>query len=159
MFTNFKWKKLISILILFFMVFPAIYYLTKNKTNKIDCSSTFYTIPNDSSWSYLEGTLSTTFFNNKTGEVMFSGNAKNKSGVFRFERLMTFHFSLVGGNDFDLYDVNITKYAEDNLDDGVFEKYIYSSTSGHTDHLVIRKINNGYLIGNMVGPRHMCVMR
>lgn len=159
MFTNTKHKKLLLILSIILIVLSVVFYLSKNKANKIDCTSTFYTLPDEGSWNYLEGTLSTTFFYNKTGKVMFSGTAKKGNDIFRFERLMTFHLSLIEGGDFDLYNVKITKYAEDNLDDDVFEKYVYSSTSGHIDHLVIRKINNGYLIGNMIGPRHMCVMR
>ena len=93
---------------------------------------------------------------------MFSGEARKTAEtgkIFSFERFMHFSFEKTDQKNYELRNVVVSKYKGDDLDDAVFTKYIYSHTSEQTDHLVVVKQNNGYLIGNMVGPRHLCVKR
>lgn len=135
--------------------------LNNTYDDDIDCTGTFYIVPDNDSWSYLKGSISVTMMGNSNqGEVMFSGEARNKySKLFRFERVLSFTYKNQHKNQYILSNVIVTKYAEDTLLDDVFSHYIYSSTSDKKDHLVILKMRNSYLMGNMIGPRHMCVSR
>lgn len=137
----------------------CLYLINVNINMKVDCTSTFYNVPDDPSWQYLSGTMSVTLDDNTVGQVMFSGKAKNLEKMNRFERLITFKYHKGSENNYHLTDVNVTKYAEDDLNDDVFKKYIYAPTLEKNDHLVIFNIRNGYLIGSMIGPRHLCVRR
>lgn len=160
MYINFKWKKIfiavtISAILIVASVLNGIY------DDGIDCTGTFYIVPDNGSWNYLEGTMSVTMIGNSNqGEVMFSGEAKNKySKLFRFERVLSFTYKNQQRNQYIFSNVIMTKYAEDTLSDDVFSHYIYSATSDKKDHLVILKVRNAYLMGNMIGPKHMCVNR
>ncbi|NEG59931.1 hypothetical protein [Pantoea agglomerans] len=110
----------------------------------------------------MKGTMSITFTGNSQGEVMFSGNAvkyEDLDKVYFFERLMQFSFSKIDRTNYQIGNVLMTKYNTDDLDDDAFSKYIYSAKIGRSDYLIIMKVNNGFLMGNMVGPRHLCVKR
>jgi len=158
MFTNIRKKYLL----LFTAVTLIVLYLFfTNKEDEIDCVSTFYNIPDDSSWEYIKGTLSVTLFRNGYGEAMFSGNGvkRESSKNIDFERLINFHFEKIDDRNYILKDILITKYASDNMDDDIFSKYVYTPTSQKTDHLVILKINNSFIVGHMVGPRQICIQR
>ncbi|GEM_PF-3491524 len=162
MFMNFQRFRTVFVVIIILAITLAFFGFLKNRDNRVDCVSTFYTVPNDGVWEYLKGTMSVTFSSNGQGNVMFSGEARKiaETGkLYSFERFMHFSFDKTDQKNFALSKVNVAKYKGDDLDDAVFTKYIYSHTSEQTDHLVVVKLNNGYLIGNMVGPRHLCVKR
>ncbi len=161
MFMNFQRLRAVFVVIIILAI-TLVFLALKKINNTVDCVSTFYTVPNDGVWEYLKGTMSVTFSSKGQGNVMFSGEARKTAEtgkIFSFERFMHFSFEKTDQKNYELRNVVVSKYKGDDLDDAVFTKYIYSHTSEQTDHLVVVKQNNGYLIGNMVGPRHLCVKR
>ncbi|NEG59761.1 hypothetical protein [Pantoea agglomerans] len=162
MFTYSLKNKILSIIVFIFMiVFSTTIYISSRK-QKIDCVSTFLIIPDDKSWEHFKGTMSVTIYSNGNGEVMFSGDAHQNGSngkVFFYERLMRFKYEKADDINYTLHDVDVVKYKNDDLQDDLFSKYVYSSTSDKKDHLVILKLKNAFLMGNMNGPRHMCVRR
>lgn len=154
--------KLLSLLLLIFVITVVLlsYFFYKKTSKGVDCTSTFYIIPDNESWSYVKGTMSVTLLKNKnSGEVMFSGEAKNHDHLRRFERVISFNYENPEPSQYILSNILTRKYSNDDLQDSVFSDYIYSSSTSGNDHFVILKIRNAFLIGNMIGPRHLCVKR
>lgn len=95
----------------------------------------------------------------KSGYVAFSGNASYEGKSMILSRDIRFKYEKESNDIYRIFDYETVKYSSDNTPDTLMDSVFFSTRSQKPRYIIVSKIMNAYVIGNLYSPIFMCVVK
>ncbi|KFK93399.1 hypothetical protein IV04_17190 [Serratia sp. Ag1] len=96
---------------------------------------------------------------NKSGYIALSGNVFYQGKPMILFREIRFRYEKETHDIYKLYDIETVKNSRDNTPDSLIESVFFSTKHQKPRYMIVRKIMNAYVIGNLHSPVFMCVVK
>lgn len=152
-------KKIAVISLFLVIVFDVIYFKSKvDDSLNEECSTTFVYKNNRAGLAMpVNGTL--ILKSNATGLIELSGIVSLRGSPHRLARVISFDYERENASVFKLTDMMLEKHSGDDLDNDFLDANFFSMKNEPSRHMILTKVDNAFIIGNLHSPVFMCVIK
>lgn len=96
---------------------------------------------------------------NSTGMIELSGVVELNGSTYKLGRSITFEYERESDSIFRLKNMGLEIYAIDNLNNNFMDTNFFSIGGEYSRRMTLSIINNAFIIGNLLSPVFMCVIK